>query len=61
MKVAVFNEANKIWQGLANNGNPDELKFSLEIHKTLLNFFQVGDYYYFILNIKESFFELVLS
>jgi DNA-binding CsgD family transcriptional regulator len=59
MKVAVFDEANKIWQQIAKDGKEDELKFSLEVHKKLLNFFQVGDYYYYIFNVKQSTFELI--
>lgn len=59
MEVAVFEEANKIWQQIAKDGKEDELKFSLEVHKKLLNFFQVGDYYYYIFNVKQSTFELI--
>ena len=33
--------------------------FDLEVQKKLLNIFQVGNYYYFILNLKESKFDLV--
>jgi DNA-binding CsgD family transcriptional regulator len=59
MKPAIFKEANKIWTRLAKDANEEELKFSLEIHKKLLNFFQVGDYYYYIFNVKHSKFELM--
>ena len=59
MKVAIFDEANKIWKRLAKDAKDDELKFSLEIHKKLLAFFQVGDYYYYIFNVKRSIFELI--
>lgn len=59
MKVSVFNEANKIWQRIARDVREDKLEFSLEIHKKLLSFFQVGDYYYYIFNVKKSIFELI--
>ena len=59
MNFAIFDEANKIWQRIAKDASEDELKFSLEIHKKLLNFFQVGDYYYYIFNVKQSVFELI--
>src|SRR4051812_7364841 len=59
MQLRVFEEANKIWDRVAKDGNLDDLQFSLEIHKTLLNFFQVGDFYYYIFNVKHSAFDLV--
>lgn len=61
MKVAIFDEAHKIWKRLAKDAHEDELEFSLEIHKKLLSFFQVGDYYYYIFNVKQSIFELISS
>ena len=61
MKVAIFDEASKIWRRIAKDACEDELRFSLEIHKKLLSFFQVGDYYYYIFNVKQSIFELISS
>ena len=61
MEIAVFTEAAKIWDSIAKNANEEELKFSLEIHQKLLSFFQVGDYYYYIFNVKQSVFDLVSS
>lgn len=37
----------------------DKLHIELELYKKLLNFFQVGDYYYFIFNLNYSEFDLV--
>lgn len=59
MNIDIFNKANKIWTSITENAKEEELEFSLEIHKKLLNFFQVGDYYYYIFNVKESKFEFV--
>src|SRR5665647_651196 len=59
MKPVVFNEAEKIWKRISMNANKVDLEFSLEIHKRLLSFFQVGDYYYYIFNVKQSVFELM--
>ncbi len=59
MEIAVFNEASKIWNSIAKNANEEELKFSLEIHKKLLSFFQVGEYYYYIFNVKKSVFDFM--
>lgn len=52
-------EAQKIFRRITN-GSPDrELKFELEVHKKLLSFFQVGNYYYYIFNLIDSDFEFV--
>jgi len=52
MKLELFNtEANNIWKKVAGGGTPEQLRFELELYKKLLNFFQVGDYYYLIFNI----------
>ena len=54
MKVTDLDEANKIWKRIAKDASEDELKFSLEIYKKLLSFFQVGDYHYYNFNLKQS-------
>jgi DNA-binding CsgD family transcriptional regulator len=59
MKPIVYEEAGKIWKRLSKGAMETELQFELEVHRRLLNFFQVGDYYYFIFNIKETVLELV--
>lgn len=55
----VFNEASKIWKQFEKDGSEKDFKFSLEVHKALLNFFQVGEYYYYVFNVPQSSFELV--
>src|SRR5688572_8446329 len=59
MQPVVFSEANKIWKLLSKDRSYTELKLELEIHKKLLNFFQVGDYYYMVFNVKTAQFDLV--
>ena len=60
MKLELFNtEANKIWKRLASGTDPDLLQMELDLYKKLLNFFQVGDYYYYIFNFKTLELELV--
>jgi DNA-binding CsgD family transcriptional regulator len=61
MTPTIFYEADKIWKQVAKEANEEELKFELEIHKKLLNVFQVGDYYYYIFNVKHSAFDFVSS
>ncbi len=59
MKLSIFKEADKLWRGLANDAKIDELHFELEVHKRLLNIFQVGDFYYMIFNLIDSRFDVV--
>lgn len=49
MKNSPITIANSIWKNFAGNASIEELQFDLEVHKKILNFFQVGDYYYYIL------------
>lgn len=59
MKPLVYNEALKIWDKISVGQKLTEVKFELEVHKKLLQIFQVGDYYYLIFSLKESLFDLV--
>ncbi len=59
MKPIVFSEANKIWKLLSKDDSYAALNLELEIHKKLLNFFQVGDYYYMVFNVKAAQFDLI--
>lgn len=59
MKPIIFKEALKIWDKISVGEKLNEMKFELEVHKKLLNIFQVGDYYYFIFNLKDSQFDLM--
>src|ERR1700739_3021706 len=60
MKLELFNdEANKIWKRHAPDSAPDLLQMELDLYKKLLNFFQVGDYYYYIFNFQTLAFDVV--
>jgi DNA-binding CsgD family transcriptional regulator len=60
MKLELFNEeANKIWRRHAPGSMPDLLQMELDLYKKLLNFFQVGDYYYYIFNFQTLEFDIV--
>ena len=60
MKIDLFsNEANKIWKSVASETMPSLVQMELDLYKKLLNFFQVGDYYYYIFNFKTLNFDLV--
>jgi DNA-binding CsgD family transcriptional regulator len=60
MKLDLFNsEANKIWKSVAGETATDMLRMELDLQKKLLNFFQVGDYWYYIFNLTTRKLDLV--
>jgi len=60
MKLELFNgEAIKLWKKMSSEIFADQLYIDLGIYKKLLNFFQIGDYYYFIFNIQNLSFDFV--
>ena len=60
MKQESFDlEFTRIFKHLENESAPGLLEFELDIYKKLLNFFVIGDSYYFILNHHSSTFEFV--
>lgn len=54
-------EAKKIWETVTktNSDYTKELEFELEYHKRLLNFLQIGNYYYYVFNIFQGEFDLI--
>jgi DNA-binding CsgD family transcriptional regulator len=59
MGIVIFKEANTIWKKMTENALVDELEFELEVHKKLFDFFLVGDYYYYMMNIANAQIEYV--
>ncbi|HEV3222197.1 MAG TPA: LuxR C-terminal-related transcriptional regulator [Puia sp.] len=60
MKKEPFNlEFNRLIKGLSNESAPSMLKLEQDFYKKLLNFFLVGDSYYFIINHQNFVFEFV--
>jgi DNA-binding CsgD family transcriptional regulator len=59
MKPEFLQETDKIWQRITKGEKVKELNFDLKIYKTLLNFFMVGDYYYFIINLNVMAFDVI--
>ena len=60
MKLELFNdETVKLWKRMSSDTTTISLNIELELYKKLLNFFQVGDYYYFIFNIINLEFDFV--
>jgi DNA-binding CsgD family transcriptional regulator len=54
MKPTTLDNAIKIWKKTTVGKQVKSVLFDLEVQKKLLNIFSVGDYYYYIFNIKES-------
>jgi DNA-binding CsgD family transcriptional regulator len=54
MKPSTFNKAIKIWEKTSIGNSVESVFFDLEVQKKLLNIFSVGDYYYYIFDIKEA-------
>jgi DNA-binding CsgD family transcriptional regulator len=60
MKKSSFNEFSVIWKPITRTKKSgEELTIDLEVHKKLFNLFQVGDFYYMILNVPEANLEFV--
>lgn len=60
MDIIKFDEMKKTWFQIAKNYGADvDPSFELEVHKKLLNIFQVGDYYYYIFNTATAEMEFV--
>jgi DNA-binding CsgD family transcriptional regulator len=49
----------KIVRELAGNGTDHGLKLDIEVHKKLLSIFQVGEYYYYVFNLKNGEFDFI--
>jgi DNA-binding CsgD family transcriptional regulator len=54
MNLKVESELRKIWDRIPKMPSLKDETFSLDVHKRLLDVFQVGPYYYFILNVRKS-------
>ncbi len=60
MQFKKFNEETvKIWKKASSELAADRLPIELELYKKLLNFFQVGDYFYFVFNFNNYQFDLI--
>jgi DNA-binding CsgD family transcriptional regulator len=60
MKISIFQESRNIWKTAVKGSKTEhDLQFELEIHKKLLNIFQVGDWYYLVFNLPDSRLDLV--
>lgn len=59
MDLNMFEELMGIWNNIPCDEKVKDVNFDIRQYKKLLDIFQVGDYYYFIVNVRKSTFELV--
>lgn len=54
-----YNSVLQLWTSLSKDIDPNQLKLELEVYKKLLNFFQVGEYFYVVFNLTIANLEYV--
>lgn len=59
MSVKTVLDAKEIWQKVARYAPDEKPRFSVDVHRKLLDFFHVGDYYCFIFNARSGDFDFV--
>lgn len=59
MSLNIFDELRDIWNQVPTDEQVKDLNFNIHLHKKLLDIFQVDSYYYFIVNVRRSSFDLV--
>ena len=58
-KNPVLVKLKEIWQNQAFASEADALQFELDLHKRMLGLFGVGDFYYYVFNVKKLAFEFI--
>ncbi len=60
METELFNtEASKIWKRITSDVPRGQLQVEIDLYKKLLNFFQAGDYFYWIFNLQNFCLDMV--
>lgn len=59
MEINVYDELQKIWGTIPTTERIKDISFDINRQKKLLDIFHVGEYYYFIVNVRKSVFEMV--
>ena len=54
-----YDKVKQVWQEIAQDGSLDNIGFKLDVYKKMLSFFQVGDFYYFVFDVKRGEFEYI--
>jgi DNA-binding CsgD family transcriptional regulator len=58
-KSPLLDKAIKVWDHIVHDPGLSNYKMELDIHKKMLSFFHVGDYYYYLFNLQTHQFDLV--
>jgi len=58
-KNPVLIKLKEIWQNQEFANEADALKFELDLHKRMLGLFGVGDFYYYVFNVRKLHFEFI--
>jgi len=58
MELNAYNEMQKIWSTITKEENVKDHSFDLMAFKSLLDIFHVGQYYYFIVNVRKVEYEM---
>ncbi|MCF6128649.1 LuxR C-terminal-related transcriptional regulator [Flavobacterium sp. AS60] len=59
MPLQMMEEAQKIWDNIKMEGSVESLNFEIELQRKLLNFFHVGNYYYYIFDVMNGCFKYI--
>jgi DNA-binding CsgD family transcriptional regulator len=59
MGVAVYDELKKIWGKITMDEDIKDAAFDIKAQKQLLDVFMIGEYFYMIVNVRRSRFELI--
>lgn len=54
-----YDNVKKVWHEIAKKNDTQDVTFQVELYKKLIDFFQVGSYYYFIFNVQKAEFEYI--
>ena len=59
MKLNAYRELTRIWDTITRDQEVNNDFFDISAYKSMLDIFQVGDYFYFLLNVRKAKFEFI--
>ncbi len=59
MSIKIFSETLKVWENITTRTNVEDLQLDIELQRKLLDFFHIGDYYFFLCDISNAKFTYV--
>jgi len=61
MDIVILDEAKRVWDKINQSGAALDLTFQLEVHRKMLEFFHIGNFYYYLFDVKNACFKYVSS